>query len=134
MSNATEENRQVQTDTPETRPIKRHATWCDPVTHALAEAESVDGIAGCIGRPIYTTIGGGRDIGGWWRQAEGQQEPDFAAEWDLKYADLSINQILSLYKLFMSLSWQDVSSVATMLGSAIDQYEGGDAWRDRVTL
>lgn len=127
MCNATEENHQATADTAADKPIEGHAPWCDPALHATV-AQQLRQDVGCCGRPIYTTVGD-RDIGGAWNQRPGQ-EPTFGAEWDGRFPDLEPGMVLSLYKLFLSMSWEDVTNVVTMLGDAIDAYEGGDAWRD----
>jgi hypothetical protein len=87
---------------------------------------------GCLGRDMYVQVGG-RDLGGYWRQDEGD-EPTFDAEWDLRFASLDVGTLLSLYKLFIGMRWEDVDSIDNMLGTAIDTHEGGDAWRDTLRV
>lgn len=133
MTSVSEQSREVQMDAHEVPSDVRHATWCDPAEHAKVAAEMPGEPVRCVGRPIYVKVGG-RDLGGWWAQHDLDSEPTFDLEWDLKFTDVPIGTLLSLYKLFLGMSWRDVSSIGTALGEAIDAYEGGDAWRDSLNL
>lgn len=132
MFNATQENSPIQTDARTVRPDGGHAVWCSPGAHARANRECDGGHPGCIGREIYLKVGK-REIGGNWSQ-DPDGESHFAAEWDMWFPNLDIGAMLSLYRLFLCLSWHDVSRLTTLLGEAIDDYEGGDAWRDSFDL
>ena len=108
----------------------QHTTWCSREAHARLEAD-MPGHGYCVGRDIYVQIAG-RDLGGYWQHALDEGEPAFDFEWDMKFANLDIGTLRSLYKLFVAMSWQDVERIGTALGQAIDEYEGNDAWRDSV--
>jgi hypothetical protein len=125
-TNATEDHRQNR------HPNEGHEPWCDRAAHARAAAAAIDPVP-CEGHERVITLSG-VEYGSYWTLREGRAEPVLFTEWPgLRVAELSPHEARGWFDVLLHFDpSRDVDQVTAMLGEALDEYEGSDAWRDRL--
>jgi hypothetical protein len=108
-----------------------HEPWCDQQRHARTAAELGTHL-GCIGHD-HPIILSGQEYGGYWRQRS-SGPPVLATDWPGNhFVELSVEQVRAAYRVALAFgASRDVDQVMTMLGEALDEFHGGDAWRDEL--
>ena len=106
-----------------------HQGWCDRAAHARAAAAALDPVP-CEGTERVITLSG-VEYGSYWTLREGSAEPVLFTEWPgLRVLELSPATAHAWYDVLLHFgASRDVDQVTNMLGSALDEYEGSDAWR-----
>lgn len=105
--------------------LPSHEGWCNRAEHAQRAAESPDPVVGCVSTALE--VPGkimGQSPGGWWVQNEPDGATVFALDWNLKFAELSVEDLRFAYQLLLTVGRKEIDTALQLIAAALTEYDG----------